>query len=182
MIETERLCCEPITASHASAMFEVLADERIYRYLPSDPPESVEALRERYEFLGRGKSPDGREAWLNWILVKRTDGTPIGYFQATVREPQSCEIAYVLDPASWGRGYAREASVALISHLFDAFQIPSVCANIDTRNGPSLKLVEALGLVRTRTILEADEFKGTSSDEHVFEVPRDAWRAGAPSP
>jgi ribosomal-protein-alanine N-acetyltransferase len=180
MIETERLRCEPVTASHASAMFEVLADERIYRYLPSDPPESVEALRERYEFLSSGRSPDGREAWLNWILVKRTDGTPIGYFQATVREPQSCEIAYVLGPASWGRGYAREASVALISHLFDAFKISSVCANIDTRNGPSLKLVEALGLVRTRTILEADEFKGAKSDEHVLEVPREAWRAGTP--
>ncbi len=74
MIETERLRREPVTASHASAMFEVLADERIYRYLPSDPPESVEALRKRYEFLSSGRSPDGHPAPVPPTLTYHKEG------------------------------------------------------------------------------------------------------------
>ncbi len=175
MIETERLRLEPITPSHAEAMFDVLSDERMYTYLPTDPPTSLDALRESYEFLSRGESADGRERWLNWILVSRDEDRALGYFQATVREPESCLIAYVLNPAHWGQGHAREASVALISHLFESYDIPSVEAFIDTRNGPSIRLVESLGLVRTRTIHDADEFKGSSSDEYVFHVSRGEW-------
>lgn len=175
MIETERLLLEPITPAHAEAMFEVLSDEGIYTYLPTSPPASLDALRDSYEFLSRGESPDGRESWLNWILVDREGGRALGYLQATVREPESCLIAYVLNPAHWGKGFAREASAALIGHLFERYEIPSVEAYIDTRNGPSLRLVESLGLVRTHTIRDADEFKGSRSDEHVFRVSRSEW-------
>jgi len=175
MIETERLQLEPITPAHAEAMFDLLSDERIYTYLPTGPPASLESLRESYEFLSRGESPDGRERWLNWILVDREGGQALGYFQATVREPESCLIAYVLGPAHWGKGHAREASAALIGHLFERYDVPAVEAYIDTRNEPSIRLVESLGLLRTRTIQDADEFKGSRSDEHVFRVSREEW-------
>ena len=175
MIETERLQMEPVTPAHAEAMFDVLSDERIYTYMPTNPPASLESLRESYEFLSRGESPDGRERWLNWILVDREGGRALGYFQATVREPESCLIAYVLNPVHWGKGHAREASVALIGHLFERYDVPSVEAYIDTRNEPSIRLVESLGLVRTRTIRDADEFKGSRSDEHAFRVSRAEW-------
>ena len=175
MIKTKRLRLEPVTPAHAEAMFEVLSDERIYTYLPTSPPASLDALRDSYEFLARGESPDGHESWLNWILVSSESGRALGYFQATVREPESCLIAYVLNPAHWGKGHAREASVALIRHLFERYDVPSVEAHIDTRNEPSLRLVESLGMVRTRTVRDADEFKGSRSDEHVFRVSRPEW-------
>lgn len=179
MIETKRLRLEPIAPSHAEAMFDVLSDERIYTYLPTDPPTSLEALRELYEFLSRGTSEDGRESWLNWVIVTRDEGRALGYFQATVREPEPCTIAYVLSPAQWGHGHAREASVALISHLFDSYDIPAVEAYIDTRNERSIRLVKSLGLVQTRSIIGADRFKGSRSDEFVFRVTRDEWLADA---
>ncbi len=52
-------------------MFAVLSDPRIYEFIPSRLPASVEALRKRYEIQGLGQSPDGSETWLNWILIKR---------------------------------------------------------------------------------------------------------------
>ena len=112
MIETHRLRCEPLSASHADAMYPLLKNEQIYTYLPEEPPNSVEELRSRYKFLAAGKSPDGAEHWLNWILFLRRTGEPIGFFQATVRPPD-CSFAYVLNPAFWRHGYATEASIAL---------------------------------------------------------------------
>jgi RimJ/RimL family protein N-acetyltransferase len=179
MIETQRLRLEPLVVSHAEEMFGVLSDERIYTYLPTDPPASLDALRESYEFLAKGESPDGRERWLNWILISRAEERALGFFQATVREPESCKIAYILNPRQQGTGHAREASLALISHLFDTYDIPAVEAFIDTRNEPSIRLVRALGLVRARSIHGADEFKGARSDEFVYRVAREDWRPDA---
>src|SRR5688572_14098197 len=101
-------------------MYPVLADPRIYEHLPERPPSSVEALRARYEVLSRGRSPDGTETWLNWILRLRTTGAPIGFVQATVRRT-ACSIAYVLHPDHWGRGYATEAVRAVLPHLFATY-------------------------------------------------------------
>ena len=139
------------------------------------PPTPLEGRGEGVEFVGGGTSEDGRGSWRNWVLVTRDEGRALGYFQATVREPEACTIAYVLSPAQWGHGHAREASVALISHLFESYDVPSVEAYIDTRNEASIRLVKSLGLVCMRTIHGADEFKGSSSAEHVFSVLRSAW-------
>ena len=43
-IRTARLVLEPLTVAHAPAMFVVLRDPLIYRYLDFEPPESLEHL------------------------------------------------------------------------------------------------------------------------------------------
>jgi ribosomal-protein-alanine N-acetyltransferase len=43
-------------------------------------------------------------------------------------------------------------------------------ADIDTRNTPSIALVERLGFHRAETKLEADFFKGTRSDEYIYRL------------
>ncbi len=166
MIETDRLRCEPLTAAHASVMYPVLSDERIYAYLPGNPPASPEALHRRYEFLSTGKSPDGRERWLNWILFLRQTGNPIGFYQATVRT-SSCSIAYVLNPAFWRQGYASEASLTIVSQLFRRFDIPSVTAEIDRRNDASLALVQRLGF----SFVRHDEAEG----DDIYQTTRTSW-------
>src|SRR6476659_1981195 len=144
MVVTKRLRCEPVTPGHAEAMYPVLVDARIYTYSTEKPPASVEALRKRYLFLSAGKSPDGTEHWLNWMLLKRDTGEPIGFFQATVR-PARCSIAYILNPRFWRNGFAREASCAIIAHLFERYAMPSVVAEINPLNEPSIRLVKRLG-------------------------------------
>ncbi len=65
-LETERLLLEPLLPEHATLLFEGVADERLYRFIPSNPPGSVEALETRYRKLSSRRSPDGSEAWLNF--------------------------------------------------------------------------------------------------------------------
>jgi RimJ/RimL family protein N-acetyltransferase len=166
MIETLRLRCEPVRIEHAEAIYLVLLDPRIYAYLPERPPPSVDALRKRYEVLSAGRSPDGREHWLNWMLFLRATGEAIGYYQATVR-PAGCSIAYVINPAFWRRGYAVEAGRAIIPHLFERYAVPCVTAEIDRRNGASIELAKRLGLSLVRHDVD--------SGDDIFEVTRRAW-------
>lgn len=159
----------------------VLNDPRIFRFLPDDPP-SLEHLERHYDYLSGGKSPDGREAWLTWILMPlEHEAAPIGFIQATVREPETFHIAYVLNPAHWRRGYGREAVTALLDLVFERYQVELAIAELDTRNEASRCLMEALGFQCKRTVHDAAEFKGTTSHEYVYELTRAEWRARAGS-
>lgn len=147
-------------------MFAVLSDPRIYEFIPSRLPASVEALRKRYEIQGLGQSPDGSETWLNWILIKRETGQAIGCFQATIR-PTASSIAYVLNPEFWNQGYAAEAGASVLPHVFETFDIPEIQAEIDPDNRASIKLVKRLGF----RFVRYDE----ANNDMVFSVRRTDW-------
>lgn len=167
MLETPRVRCEPLVPAHAEAMFPLLtSDEQIYAYLREAPPASLDDLRRRYEVLAGGTSPDGAAHWLNWIVFLRTTGRPIGYVQATVKPP-ACSIGYVMHPSFWGKGYAVESAEAMIRHVFRAYDIGAVTAEINPRNTRSVALVRRLGF----TFLRHD----AAEDDDIFEMTRAAW-------
>ena len=167
---TRRLDILPLAAEHASTLFEPLQDPLLYVYIPDEPPESVEALRRRYEFLADGKSPDGKEHWLNWTLFRSVDGVPIGTWQATVRNGEPSDVAYMVFSEHWRRGFACEAGCAILPHIFREYETPLVAANIDTENTASIRLAESLRFRRVELIKGADTFRGRVSDEYRYEL------------
>ena len=146
-------------------MLPLLIDPQLYTFLPTDPPESLAVLENRYAFLENGKSSDGRERWLNWTIFHHQTGVALGTFQATVRDDGPSDIAYMIGTDHWRRGFAQEAGVAVIGHVFAKYSTPLLAANLDTRNTASVRLVESLGFTLTGTIRDADHFKGATSDE-----------------
>ncbi len=169
ILETDRLLLEPILETHAEPLFAVLQDSRIYRYTPQEPP-ALEALRVRYQKLSSRLSPAGDQAWLNWAVRFKAGGRYIGRVEATVTAESSAEIAYELGPPFWGQGYAVEACRPVLALLFEGYGVSEVNAQVDTRNVPSIALLERLGFERTAFQPEADFFKGSSSDEYTYRV------------
>jgi [ribosomal protein S5]-alanine N-acetyltransferase len=179
-LETERLVLEPLLPEHVPLLLEGLADERLYRFIPTDAPESAEALETRYRKLSSRRSPDGSEVWLNFAMRLREGTTPedgavpratyVGTLEATVFPDRSAYIAYTLFVPSWHHGYAREGCARMLGHLVEDYKVRVVVAEIDTRNAASVSLAEALGFERVGTTLGADHFKGSVSDEHRYEL------------
>jgi ribosomal-protein-alanine N-acetyltransferase len=62
VLETPRLLIEPLMPSHAVSLYARLRDERLYEFIPQDPPASPQALEDRYLGLSSRRSPDDREA------------------------------------------------------------------------------------------------------------------------
>lgn len=177
MLETERLRLEPLTVAHAQQLFSVLADERIYTYIPEDPLPDVDALAHRYQRLATRRSPDGAELWLNWAVRRKQTHDYIGTLQATVTSEQTAAMAYLLNPAFWGYGYAQEACHRLLKLLFEGYHVQAVQAEVDTRNHASWTLLERLGFRRSAVRQAADHFKGASSDEYTYAYTAQAWQA-----
>lgn len=176
IIKTKRLRLEPISTKHAAMVFEPLQSELIYTFIPEDPP-TLASLTRRYDFLSAGKSPDGSEHWLNWVAFDVEAEVPVGTFQATLPQAETGSFAYIVFPSFWRKGIGSEMVEGGLNYLFGAFSVPSLMAEIDTRNVGSIRLVESLGFFRTSERKDADFFKGQTSHEFTYSITVDQWHA-----
>ena len=172
-IVTSRLTLEPLGAAHAERLFEPFSDLALYKFLPSDPPASLQAMRERYRRLEMRRSPDGTQLWLNWAV--KHPSAYAGLVEATVNKDASAHIAYFTFRNFQRQGLASEAVEAVLMHLKNDVGVDRALALVDTRNEASWRMLERLGFERHKLIKDADNFKGSSSDE--YEYARDL-RAG----
>ena len=141
-----RLYYEPINAGHADVLFKELLEPQIYQYIDEKPPDSLTKLRQRFEKLSIGRSPDDSETWLNWVLRERVGGgSYVGYVQATVTANHSATIAYVVFPKYWKLGFGTEAVRWLLATLANSYGVQDTYAIVDRRNKASLSLLAKLG-------------------------------------
>lgn len=179
-LRTPRLILEPLLATHAEALYPGLRDPALYTFLPKGRPTSLDELRARFARLEGRASPDGTQRWLNWaarlappsLTPEATPPAPlatpyVGQFEATVHPDRTATIAYFVFASAQRTGLGAEGAAAVVAHLFAA-GVDTVFAYIDTRNQPSIRLVEKLGFERARFIENADYFRGSASHEHVY--------------
>ena len=155
----------------------MLCDPSVFEFMEGAPPTLAE-LERRYAFLAVGSSPDGTQQWLTWILRETSGaGEAIGFTQASIEEPQHFHVAYVVGREHWRKGYAREATRAMLDAVFGRYSVERAIIEVDTRNEASIRLAESLGfrLVDTRP---TDAHPAASEIiDHVYELTRAEWAA-----
>jgi len=168
------LLLEPLVAAHAEAMFAVLSDPALFRFIDGAPPTSVDALRERYARLESRASADGRQQWLNWVL--RPQGlAPVGFVQATVEPDGQAWIAYLVGRQHQGRGIATRAVEAMLPQLQGTYGAHRWLAQVEVDNAPSLAVLARLGFDLASR--DEHERRGLGPTERLF--ARDALRPPA---
>lgn len=155
---------EPLVAAHAEAMFELLCEPLLYRWLDDGLPSSVEDLRRGYAKLESRRSPDGSERWLNWVIREHGANAVAGFVQATVLSDHSAWVAYVVGRPFWGRGLGAVATGAMIEHLIGDLGVTRLQASVDRANAPSIAVLARLGF-RVATALERASFELLAQDE-----------------
>lgn len=149
-ITTARLLLEPLTVGHAPSMVEVLAEPSLYEYTGGEAP-SLKLLEHRYVSQAVGRSDDGSQWWLNWIVITRDLGRPVGYVQATVEDDGArlvADIAWVVSPTWQGNGIASEATRAMADWL-RSNGVRSLTAHIHPDHQASMKVAQNQGLRAT---------------------------------
>lgn len=152
-----RLDLEPLRVEHAEEMAELLDDPGLHVFIGGEPA-SLPDLRARYQRQVGGRSPDGSQQWLNWIVRRRADQQALGTVQATVTQDgaaPSAEVAWVVAAPHQGNGYAREAAGVLVAWL-RVHGVGTVVAHVDPDNGASQRVAGALGLTATTTVVEGE--------------------------
>ena len=120
-MRTARLRVEPVRMAHAEEMAAVLGDPALYAIIGGAPPSAAE-LASRYRRWERPTSDDGREGWLNWVVLRDADTAAVGTVQATTADGVhglTAEVAWVVGVPFQGHGYATEAAAAVVGWLVE---------------------------------------------------------------
>ncbi len=165
---TARLRLEPLSAAHAPRLFPLLADTRLYTYVPDAARASVALLAERFDELARGAPSGAGECWLNWVLVRRDNGEAIGTLQATVEHDARAWIGYVLVSGAWGQGFATEACRWLVAELARCHAVREILASVDVRNEKSIAVLERVGFERVSA--HAADLCGEATTDYLYRM------------
>ncbi len=94
-------------------------------------------------------------------------------------DPRQGTLGYSLARQHQGRGYMNEAARALLGYAFGGLGLHRVVATVDTRNGPSVALLERLGMRREGHLRQCyyDERAGEWADEYLYALLRAEWQA-----
>ncbi|MGM1058495.1 GNAT family N-acetyltransferase [Saccharothrix sp. Mg75] len=144
-VRTARLRLEPVRAAHAAAMAAVLADPALYEVTGGDPPD-VADLERRYRRWERPVSDDGREGWLNWVVL--AGGEAVGTVQATTWSTgagPAAELAWVVGVPFQRRGYATEAVGGVLAWLRER-GVREVLAHVAPGHAASEGVARRVGL------------------------------------
>ena len=137
---TARLLLRPGWAEDARALAAAMADERIVRNLATAPWPY--RLRDAEAFLAQPRDP----ILPSFLVFERTDGDPllIGSCGLGRRPSGAVELGYWIARAQWSRGFATEASAALIE-IARALRLPRLQASYFLDNPASGRVLEKLG-------------------------------------
>jgi ribosomal-protein-alanine N-acetyltransferase len=143
MLSTERLIIRPFLETDYQDLYEYLSLEETYRFEPGEPISLEESKK---VCLERAKGTDF------WAATLKDSGKKlIGHVSFIQTEPKfflTWEIGFIFNPAFQNKGYATEASQAIIEYAFkelDAHRIVGFCS---TENVASYKVLEKCGMKR----------------------------------
>jgi len=162
---TERLLLRPGWAEDAPELARAIADEQVVRNLATAPwPYSREDAE---AFLAAPRDP----VMPSFLITERTDGAPriVGSCGLGRRPSGSVEMGYWIGRQHWGKGFATEASRALIE-IAKALRLPRLEASHFLDNPASGRVLEKLGFVATG--MSAERYSCARGGEAMAKIYR----------
>lgn len=148
-ISTPRLRLEAPSLSELRAL---MRDERaalaarVGAAIPAEWPGPN--LRASLPVIAQAMAEEPGDARWVWMVIEPSARRVIGDigFHGPLWDGATVEIGYVLEPGAWGRGYATEATAALIQWTFARTPVAEVIAQIDPANRASLRVAAKVGM------------------------------------
>jgi ribosomal-protein-alanine N-acetyltransferase len=142
IIETDRLLLEPISIKYCSDKYvNWLNDPEIYKYLESGGNYTHDSLM---EFLTNTTA----QTVFFWAIIVKETHTHIGNIKIDPINKKHLIGEYGIlmgDRNNWGKGFAKEASQAVISYCFESLNLRKITLGVIKDNIAAVKLYESLG-------------------------------------
>ena len=144
---TARLTLRPLRADDLDAFHRILCEPDVLRYFPKPEPPSRERVREIVEVQKRHWAERGYGWWA--VSLRGTDDFTGWCGLQYLPDTDEVEVACLLEPAQWGKGYAVEGGAAALAYGFRELGAKSIVAVVHPANSRSRRAVEKLGLAFT---------------------------------
>jgi RimJ/RimL family protein N-acetyltransferase len=140
-LATPRLRLRPCTPADVDALHALWTDPEVRRWLWDG------VAIERAVAAGVVAASAGSFAaagYGQWVVERA--GALAGFAGLRAIEGGEIELLFGLAPAHWGRGYATEASRAVLAHGFGACGLARIAGRTDAPNRASARVLERLGM------------------------------------
>lgn len=107
LFETSRLLARRFTEGDTEALFAILSDPAVMKYI--EPPFSMELTRAFVREAGLCEPP------LIYTVIWKQTGELIGHLIWHTWDERSMELGWILHREFWGRGIAKELTAALLA-------------------------------------------------------------------
>lgn len=143
-ITTDRLYMRKVSLEDIDVIYNIVKQDTVGKWLAASRGMTkeeakiyVEKFVDHWNLYGFGV----------WAVLNKSTGGIIGHcgLRYVDQKEDEVEIMYLLDPASWGSGYATEAARASIQYAANSMGIKKLIARIKITNDKSKKVLETLG-------------------------------------
>jgi len=169
VLDTARLILRPFAAADAP-LVEALAGAREIAdttlAIPHPYPAGAAA-----GWIGTHAAAWQRGAGVTYAITLRPDGALVGAIGLTVNQAHACgELGYWIAVPCWNRGYCTEAARAVVAFGFDTLRLHRIQAHHLTRNPPSGRVMQKIGMQREGVHREAIRKRDRFEDIAVYGI------------
>ena len=141
-LETDRLILEPISIKFCTKEYvNWLNDKEVYQYLDTGGNYTLEGLS---DYL----TEYTENPVLFWAIIVKETNSHIGNIKIDPINKKHLIGEYGIlmgDRNNWGKGFAKEASLSVISYCFDTLNLRKITLGVIKDNIAAVKLYESLG-------------------------------------
>ncbi|PED71510.1 GNAT family N-acetyltransferase [Bacillus pseudomycoides] len=177
-IETERLHIRPYRIHDASALYELQKQPEVNFYIP----EPIYSLKEIEDIIYwsiemNKKNSKNHIAKFNLSIIEKSSQKLIGYcgLGPSDFEPTSTELYYALSRDIWEKGYATEATSALLQYGFSVIGLEMIIASVFPENQKSIHVLEKLGFQFKETVQNLEETLKEYEGMLYFHITRELF-------
>lgn len=176
-LRTPRLFVRAMQPSDTAALCERRNDPDVAKYQDWSMPYPLE-LAELLVAENAAMAGPTRGEWWMATIADHDDAIIFGDLALHLSEDgHTAEIGYTLARGGWGRGYAVEATEALVEYLFETVGVTRVEGKLHPDNPASAMVLERVGMVfegHTKLSYWLDD---DNSDDWIYGLVRDDWEA-----
>lgn len=147
-IETERLVIRPYKQEDLEECFKLMQNKELFKYLDMDVM-SYDDYKNLFNWLIASYEVGfDKDFKYSFNIVLKESGAHIGWcgIGGVAFEHKKKEIFYLIGRDYWGKGYAKEATVALLNYGFTVMGVKEIVGICKPENTASKKVLENMGL------------------------------------
>jgi len=168
-IKTDRLILKPLGELEFDFIHQ-LSRRPEYNEFERDRAKSHEEVMESCQkYIDRAKKLPNEGA-IQWIILSNNVRIGEVHIKCNWEETHEWEIGWNLLNEYWGKGFASEATRAVIKYGFIHFRIRRLIALLHAENKRSEALAERVGMVKEGRLRENRLIKGKYYDEYIFGI------------
>ena len=171
LLETDRLRIAPLTWKDVKNIHEKNSIPEVEEFNTIGIPESLVVTRDLLAPTIEEMEREDPKKY-GWTIRDGENFTFMGELGLSLSTPRfkRGEIHYSLLPQYWGKGFATEAVMALISFGFDSLGLHRIEAGVATGNTKSIQLLERVGMVQEGMHRKILPIRGQWVDNYSYAI------------